>query len=201
MLPGVKPQNDSGKPMFFHEEQQIILLLQVFCSLNFIGTREGARLNRFHISEKNQWLMTGGRYPILARKHGQNTEAQKISRVPVDCIICSAWTFSFTGTIEPWLPRMHSCDSVLQLLRLASTSHCSHIFHGEARTVPHWILPLHLPDSIFPIWYNCNFVLKTSTDTTASTTSGGRNIENFFTESTGSQNFRFRRLLSSRHCF
>lgn len=60
------------------------LLLQAFCSFNFIGTQERGRLNRFNICEENRWLMTEGRYPILARKHRQKSCSRLYHRLSMN---------------------------------------------------------------------------------------------------------------------
>lgn len=95
----------------FRVELQYHLGKPMFCSLNFIHTREEARLNRFNISENNQWLMTGGQYPILARKHRQKTEAQKplefqstVHRLSVNILFHWNYPALASQDSQLWLP-------------------------------------------------------------------------------------------------
>lgn len=108
----------------------------------------------------------------------------KITGVPVDCIIGSAWIFSFTGTIEPWLPRTHSGNSLLQLLQLSSQT---------LRQLTWWV---QYGTTLRPAPCSWQYFLQglvivshgttatpfpiTSTNATTSTPSGGRSINIFW---------------------
>lgn len=71
--------------------------------------------------------MTEGRYPIFGEEaDAEDEKKRKMAAAPLGCVIGSAWSSSFTGTIELRLSRTYSRDAQQQqVLRLRSQAHLS----------------------------------------------------------------------------